>query len=119
MRLYDGISLRRTPQSYWRRLKQKRVEAEDVDVMWEAMSKCIRRLINEILGTSKGGGGKINGAWWWNEDVKENVKEKQEACAALVNSGIDKEKEVDKARHQPTKKVVKKVVVVAKNITYQ
>jgi len=36
--------------------------------------------------------GKIRGDWWWNEEVKEKVMEKQNAYAALSNSTLDEEK---------------------------
>ena len=59
---------------------------EDADTMWEVMADCIQRSTKEILGTSKRGGNKINGAWWWNEEVNEKVKEKKEAYADFMNS---------------------------------
>jgi len=34
--------------------------------------------VKEILGISKGGGCRLKGAWWWNEEVKEKVQEKQD-----------------------------------------
>ena len=54
--------------------------------MWEAVAECIRRSTKEILGTSRRGGNKMKGAWWWNEEVKEKVKEKKEAYTAFMNS---------------------------------
>jgi len=56
----------------WRR-------AEDADSMWEAVADCIRRSATETLGLSRGGGNRMEGAWWWNEEVKEKVKAKKEA----------------------------------------
>ena len=40
----------------------------------------------DILGTSGGGGRRIKEACWWNDEVKEEVKEKQEAYAAIINT---------------------------------
>jgi len=37
-------------------------KAEDADIMWEAMAKCIRRSAKKILGTSRKGGNKMKGA---------------------------------------------------------
>jgi len=54
----------------WRR-------AEDVDSMWRAMADCIRRSAKETLGLSRGGTNRMEGAWWWNEEVKEKVKAKK------------------------------------------
>ena len=81
--------------------------------MWEAMTKHIRSSAKEILGSSRGGGSRIEGASWQNEEIKDKVKEKQEAYAAFTNSTIDEEKEVNE------KKISKKVIVLAKNITYE
>jgi len=30
----------------------------------------------EVLGVSKGGSGRMKGAWWWSKEVKEKVKTK-------------------------------------------
>ena len=43
------------------------------------MAKYIRRSAKEILGTSRRGDKKMKRVWWWNEEVKEKVKEKKEA----------------------------------------
>jgi len=60
--------------------------------MWKEMADCIWRLAKEALGVSKGGSGKMRGAWWWDEKVKEKVKAKQEKYKTLVGSTIDEEK---------------------------
>jgi len=62
---------------------------EDADAMWEGMTQCIRKSAKEVLGTSKGGGGRIRGAWWWNDESKEKVKEKQSAYATLSPSAFE------------------------------
>jgi len=93
-------------------------QVEDVYTMWEAMAGCIRRSAKEILGTTRKGGNKMKGAWWWNGEVKEKVKEKKEAYATLVNCGTDEEKEISRVRYKATKKVAKKAVAVAKSMAY-
>ena len=47
------------------------------------MAQCIRLSAKEVLGVSRGGGGRRIGAWWWNEEVREKIKEKQKAYAAF------------------------------------
>ena len=55
----------------------------DADAVWEGMAQCIHRSAKEVLGVSRGGRGRRSGTWWWNEEVREKVKEKQKAYAAL------------------------------------
>jgi len=86
--------------------------------MWEAMADCIRRSAKEILGTFRRCGNKMKGAWWWNEEVKEKVKEKKEAYANVMNSGTEEEREIRRVRYKAAKKVAKKVAAVAKNMAF-
>jgi len=51
------LSERITEEGAWRR-------AEDADTMWKAMAYCIHRLAIEVIGTSRRGGHKMEGAWW-------------------------------------------------------
>ena len=60
----------------------------------------------------------MKGAWWWNEEVKEKVKEKKEGYAAFISSGMDEEKESSRVRYKAVKKVANKAVAVAKRMTY-
>jgi len=105
------LSERITEVGAWRRV-------QDADKMWEVMAYCIRRWGKEILGTSRRGGNKMKGTWWWNEDVKETVKEKKEANAVFMNSGADEERESSRVRYKEAKKIAKKVVAVAKSMAY-
>jgi len=44
--------------------------------MWEALAGGIRESAKKVLGISRGGGSRLEGAWWWNDKVKEKVKVK-------------------------------------------
>jgi len=61
----------------------------------------------------------MKGAWWWSEEVKEEVKAKQEKYKALVGSRTDEEKKVDKVQYRIAKREAKKAVTVAKNNAYE
>jgi len=101
------LSTRITEEGAWRRV-------EDLDMMWEAMTNCIRKSTKEILGASRRGGNRIKGAWRLNEGVKEKVKEKKDAYTAFMKSRTDEEKEFNGGRYKAAKKVAKKVVAVVK-----
>jgi len=48
----------------------------DANRTWEEMADCIQNSAKEVLGVSKVGSGRLRGAWWWGEEVKEKVKAK-------------------------------------------
>ena len=51
--------------------------------MWDKMANSIWKVTNEVLGESKGFGPKYKESYWWNENVKENIKYKKECFKAL------------------------------------
>jgi len=81
--------------------------------MWETMVECIQRSAKEVLGIPRGGGGKVKGARWLNEEVKEKVKGKQNAYV-VIDSRVDEEKVVNLVEYR-ARKIAKKVVTIAKN----
>jgi len=87
--------------------------------MWEEMADCIQRSAREILGVSREGSGRMKGAWWWSEEVKGKVKEKQEKFKALMESRTEQEEQFNKVQYKIAKKEAKKAVVVAKNNAYE
>jgi len=57
----------------------------DANKIWEGMAECIRKSAREVLGVSRGGNGRMKGAWWRSKEVKEKVKPKQEKDKALAD----------------------------------
>jgi len=45
------------------KIEGSRKQVEDANQMWVAMEEGIRRSGKEMLGSSRGGGGKMEGAW--------------------------------------------------------
>lgn len=56
------------------------------------MVDAFRDRLKKFLGVARRGSGRIKGAWWQHEEVKQKVKAKQEAYNALVGSGTEGEK---------------------------
>ena len=83
------------------------------------MADCIRRSARDFLGIFREGSGRMEGAWWWSEEVKGKVKVKQEKFKALMESRTEEEVEFNKVQYKTTKKEAKKAVAVAKNNTYE
>jgi hypothetical protein len=42
---------------------------EDANNMWVKMSTCIRKVVSEVFGVTKGSRGEPKDTWWWIEDV--------------------------------------------------
>jgi len=84
------------------------------------MAECIRRSAKEVLAVLKGGSRRVEGAWWWSEEVKEKVKATQEKYKkVLMGSRTDEEKEANKVHYNIAKKEAKKLVAVAKTNAYE
>jgi hypothetical protein len=41
------------------------------------MATCIRKVVSEVYGATKGSGGEAKDTWWWNEEVQMAIKEKK------------------------------------------
>mgnify|MGYP001081307530 CR=1 FL=1 len=61
----------------------------------------------------------MKGAWWWNKEVKEKIKVKQDAYIDLRGSGTEEEKEVNIVQYEIAKREAKKLVTIAKNNAYK
>jgi len=101
------IAERITDERAWRR-------AENADSMWEAVADSIRRSAKDTLGVSRGGGIRMEGAWWWNEEIKEKVRSKKEAYAEFMGSSSEEEREQKRIGYKVAKKVARTAVAVAK-----
>ena len=51
---------------------------EDVDMMWNEMANCIKRVAKDVLGESIGCGRLTKKTWWWNKEVQATIRLKRE-----------------------------------------
>jgi hypothetical protein len=45
--------------------------------MWVKMAACIRKVVSEVFGVTKGSIGEPKDTWWWTEDIQKAIKEKK------------------------------------------
>jgi len=57
--------------------------------------------------------------WWWNEEVKEKVKKKQNAYATLSSTTLKEEREVSETKYKAAKQLEKKAITIGKNNAYK
>jgi hypothetical protein len=81
-------------------------EGGDANRMWMKMTTCIRKVISEEFGVTKGGKRETKETWWWNEKVQKAIKEKKEyfRCMHLDRSADNIE------WYKVTKKTTKQTV---------
>ena len=79
--------------------------------MWDSITSCIRKVVKQVLGESKGFAPPQKEFWWWKEEVQENVKARKECCKALYRT--DENCERYKIAKKEAKKVVRKAKVLA------
>ena len=90
-------------------------EGDDTNNMWENMANCIRKVVSEVLGVTKGGRCVDKDTWWWNEEVQRNIKEKKKRYRRLFH-----DRSVDNIeKYKEAKKIAKRAVSVAKGRAYE
>jgi hypothetical protein len=58
-------------------------EGADVDDMWLKMATCVRKVVSEVFGVSRGGKQEVKETWWWNDEVQRATKENKECFKRL------------------------------------
>ena len=92
---------------------------EDADNMWERVAGKIREAAKKVLGVSRGNGKSREGAWWWNDEIQEKVKTKQEAYARLLRCETEEEKTTAREEYKKIKKEAKRAVAEAKDKAFE
>ena len=83
--------------------------------MWEKMATCVRKVASEVLGVPKGSRCDLKHTWWWNEDVKMAIKEKNECYKCLYHDRCANNIE----KYKVAKKTAKRAVSEAKGRAYE
>ncbi|XP_076931835.1 uncharacterized protein LOC143597131 [Bidens hawaiensis] len=91
----------------------------DASQMWEAMMTKITQVAKETLGVTTRMICRHKESWWWNKDVQDKIKDKQESFREHIRS-TDEAKRVDlRDAYRKVNKEAKKVVAEAKNTAYK
>jgi hypothetical protein len=89
-------------------------EGGDASSMWMKMSTCIRKVVSEEFGVTKGGKRETKETWWWNEKVQNAIKEKKECFSRMhLNRSVD-----NVERYKVAKKTAKRAVSEARGQMY-
>jgi hypothetical protein len=85
-------------------------EGGDANIMWMKMSTCIRKVVSEEFGVTKGSKRETKETWWWNEKLQNAIKEKKKYFRRMhLDRSVD-----NVERYKVTKKTVKRAVSEAR-----
>jgi hypothetical protein len=82
--------------------------------MWMGIATCIRKVVSEEFGVTKGVKREAKETWWWNEKVQKAIKEKKEYFRRMH---LDRNAD-NVERYKVAKKSVKRAVSEARGQMY-
>ena len=88
---------------------------DDPNTTWNKIASCIKRVVKDVLGESRGGASPYKDTSWWNEDVKSAIK-------IIWDSYRDLKKNCDGVsfeRYKLVKKKAKKTIQNARAKVYK
>ena len=83
-----------------------RVKEGEVEEMWQELKQTLRKASEEVLGRTKSGRKKQRESWWWNEDVRQVLKQKKLAFKKWQKSMFEGDKEEYRIKNGEAKKIV-------------
>jgi hypothetical protein len=87
---------------------------QDANNMWVKMTTCIRKVVSEVFGVTKGSRGEPKDTWWWIEDVQKAIKGKKECYRSLFHDRST----INIERYKVAKKTTKRAESEAKGRAY-
>jgi hypothetical protein len=82
--------------------------------MWMKMSTCIRKVVSEEFGVTKGAKRETKETWWWNEKVQNAIKEKKECFRRMhLDRSVD-----NVEQYKVAKKIAKRAMSEARGQMY-
>ena len=80
-------------------------EGED-EKIWQELKETLRKASDEILGRTNPGRKEHRESWWWNEDVRQVLKQKKLAFKKWQKSKLEGDKDKYKLKRREAKKIV-------------
>ncbi|XP_009596472.1 uncharacterized protein [Nicotiana tomentosiformis] len=93
--------------------------SRDASCMWTTITECIRLVVGEVLGVSKGFIGGHKGDRWWSEEVQEKLKAKKATYLKLVESMDEEAKRMNGEGYMRAKKEAKLAVTAGKTAAFE
>ena len=87
---------------------------EDENHMWKTMADTIRQLSKEILGMRTGKSKVYKESWWWNEEVRKKINDKNTRFKELIACTEEGDRISKREIYNEAKQVAKKAVAEAK-----
>ena len=83
--------------------RSKEGEVEDI---WQELKETLRKASDEVLGRTNPGRKEQRESWWWNEDVRQALKQKKLAFKKWQKSKLERDKDKYKLKRREAKKIV-------------
>ena len=91
------------------------LDALSVDETWSIFKASLTEILSKACGVKKAGKGPVKKTLWWNENVKEAIKDKKKLYKAWVRSRL----EGDYIRYRLARRHCKRVVKEAKEVSWK
>ncbi|KAI3810563.1 hypothetical protein L1987_20182 [Smallanthus sonchifolius] len=91
----------------------------DTNQMWVAMATTVTQAAKETLGVTLGATRGHQESWWWNEEVRSKIKDKQQRFKEMLQCSNGEEIMTLRENYRQAKREAKKAVSEAKNFAYE